>query len=314
MNNPENDKWLDKALSKTIGSEKLKPNFEQWKQNHPHAVETLTSRAVDTTVSKRPLKIRKFIMKNRITKFAAVVIIIMAALLSIILWDKSISSAYAIEQTIKANHGIRFLHIKNYTAGQDEPREGWLEFDQDGNVVKMRAQMPSWLFPTKGDGPLVIVWDKNNENVEQVWNKGKNILTINKADDSSKEQLAAFSKEVDPKEAVKHIQELESQGKVSIEIEEPDGTTEPIIITATYLLESSKPGSRRVFAIDHRSKLVDKIELYQLTNNEYEYKGVIELHDYNQTIDDKMFDLEKEVPPGTIRHDQTGNNSIIPHQ
>jgi len=60
--------------------------------------------------------------------------------------------------------------------------------------------------------------------------------------------------------------------------------------------------------------LLITIELYQLTNNEYEYKGVIELHDYNQTIDDKIFDLEKEVPPGTIRHDQTGNNAIIPHQ
>ncbi len=251
--------------------------------------------------------LRRIIMKSKITKFAAAAIIIMVITLTINLWDKSIPSAYALEQTIKANQGIRYLHIKNYTANQEEPREGWLEFDQNGNVVKLRAQMPAWLFPTKGDGPLVIVWDKNNENVEQVWSKGKNILGINKADESSREQLTAFLKEVDPKEAVKHIQELESQGKVKIEIKESDDTTEPIIITATYLLESSKPGSRRVFVIDHMSKLVDRIDLYQLTNNEYEYKGTIELHDYNQTIDDKMFDLEKEVPPGTIRRDQNGN-------
>jgi len=44
MKRPENNKWLDDALSKVIGSEKSEPNFEKWKQEHPQAVEMLTSR------------------------------------------------------------------------------------------------------------------------------------------------------------------------------------------------------------------------------------------------------------------------------
>ena len=78
MNNPENNKWIDKILGETIGSEKPKPDFEQWKEKHPKAVEILTSRASDIAVSKRPLNIREIIMKNPITKLAAAAMIIIA--------------------------------------------------------------------------------------------------------------------------------------------------------------------------------------------------------------------------------------------
>ena len=39
MKRPENDKWLDDVLSETIGLEKPKADFEQWKQQHPDAVD-----------------------------------------------------------------------------------------------------------------------------------------------------------------------------------------------------------------------------------------------------------------------------------
>jgi len=38
MKRPENDQWLDKALSETIGSTETRTDFEQWKQDHPQAV------------------------------------------------------------------------------------------------------------------------------------------------------------------------------------------------------------------------------------------------------------------------------------
>ena len=44
MKRPENDKWLDGALKETIGPERPRADFEQWKQKHPEAVEMLTSR------------------------------------------------------------------------------------------------------------------------------------------------------------------------------------------------------------------------------------------------------------------------------
>ena len=77
MKRPENDKWLDDALSETIGSEKPWTDFKEWKQNHPEAVEMLTSRVNrQISASKHPLSIRRIIMKNQITKYAAVIALI----------------------------------------------------------------------------------------------------------------------------------------------------------------------------------------------------------------------------------------------
>ena len=45
MERPENNKWIDEALTETIGSEKPRTDFEQWKQQHPEAVKMFTSRA-----------------------------------------------------------------------------------------------------------------------------------------------------------------------------------------------------------------------------------------------------------------------------
>jgi len=78
MNHPENDKWLDDALAETIGSEKTKPNFDKWKQEHPEAVKMLTSRAVrEAPASPGPPMIRRIIMKSPIAKLATAAVIIL---------------------------------------------------------------------------------------------------------------------------------------------------------------------------------------------------------------------------------------------
>lgn len=77
MKTPENDKWLDDALAEVIGSEKSGTDFEEWKQRHPETVEMLTSRAdKEASASPSPLSIRKIIMKNSITKLAAVIAVV----------------------------------------------------------------------------------------------------------------------------------------------------------------------------------------------------------------------------------------------
>jgi hypothetical protein len=80
MKRPENDKWLDEALAKAIVSEESKPNFEEWKQKHPEAVEMLTSRVSrQTSVTQHPLKILRIIIKNPITKIAAMLAVVIVA-------------------------------------------------------------------------------------------------------------------------------------------------------------------------------------------------------------------------------------------
>lgn len=83
MKRPENNKWLDDALSEAIGAEKSRTDFEKWKQKHPEAVEMFTSRTGrQTSASKRPLDIRRIIMKSPITKLAAAAVIIIAVVIS----------------------------------------------------------------------------------------------------------------------------------------------------------------------------------------------------------------------------------------
>jgi outer membrane lipoprotein-sorting protein len=80
----ENENWLDEALTEAIGSKKSKPDFEKWKQNHPEAVEMLTSRVGRASSAyKRPLNIRNIIMKSPITKLAAAAVIIIAVIVGI---------------------------------------------------------------------------------------------------------------------------------------------------------------------------------------------------------------------------------------
>ena len=84
MERPENNKWLDEALTETIGSEKPRTDFEQWKQQHPDAVNMLTSRAgKEASVSPPRFKTRRIIMTSTITKLAAAAAIIIAILIGI---------------------------------------------------------------------------------------------------------------------------------------------------------------------------------------------------------------------------------------
>jgi len=84
MKRPENNKWLDDALSEAIGSEKSRTDFQAWKQKHPEAVEMLTSRAdKEASASPSPLSIRKMIMKSPITKLAAAALVVIAAAVGI---------------------------------------------------------------------------------------------------------------------------------------------------------------------------------------------------------------------------------------
>lgn len=105
MKRPENDQWLDEALNETIGSKETRTDFDQWKQQHPQAVNMLTSRAGrKPSALHRPLMTRRIIMKSPITKLAAAAVIGIAILVSIPFFSNSSSVILAdvltrIEQT-----------------------------------------------------------------------------------------------------------------------------------------------------------------------------------------------------------------------
>ena len=234
--------------------------------------------------------LRRTIMRSPITKLAAAAAVVVAAVLFIGLWEKSAPSVYALEQTLEANRAVRCLHIRNFTTGQADPREGWIEFDADGQAARMRAHMPDWASPV--DGAKVLVW---KDGTVQVWTKRQNSLTIAKTE-GQQEQLKATLQEIDPRLVFARIAELKEQGKVETTIEEPADRTQPITMTVTYLSGSDNPGRRKVLSIDPATKLVSHIEVYQLRESQYAREGWIELQEYNQPIDPRMFDLPNEAP------------------
>jgi len=112
MKRPENNKWLDDALSEAIGSEKSGTDFEQWKLKHPEAVEMLTARAArGPSASKSPLSIRKIIMKSPITKLAAAAVIIIACFTGLFLW-KSTGSGIALADVLARIEQVKAYRYK----------------------------------------------------------------------------------------------------------------------------------------------------------------------------------------------------------
>jgi len=119
MNHPENDKWLDEALSETIGSKKPGTDFEEWKQRYPEAVEMLTSRArlKDSTIN-RPHSIRIMITKSPITKLAAAAVIIIMLLVGLNQFGGSIDGASVAwgEVAEKVDEALTYICRVNFSA------------------------------------------------------------------------------------------------------------------------------------------------------------------------------------------------------
>ena len=241
-------------------------------------------------------------MKSRITKFAAVAVIIIAVVLSITFLDSTVTPAYAIEQSIEANHSVRYIHIKSFNASHEKPKEYWVQCNEFGKLENARWCIPEWDAPK--DGAKVVVWKDDRI---QLWFKGtqeKKAALVTYQAENSPEWLYSYAQQSSPGLLVEQLYEQQEKGQVTIEIDEPSDKGEPIIVTATYLPESSKAGRREVLFIDQATKLVNTIEFYKFADGQYEFQGVREYYDYNVPISPKMFNLDSEVPSNIKRIDE----------
>ena len=245
---------------------------------------------------------RRTIMKSPITKLAAAGVIIVGVVLSVTIWDKTTPAAYALEQTIQASHSVRYLHIKGFKKGMEEPKEFWLEFDKQGGIKNIRAHMPEWESPS--DGAKVVIWQQGKA---KIWFKKKKTLWTIK-DKRFADKMSAAVYLFDPKLARQRFFEMEKLGLVKIEIEEPSKKTEPIIVTATYSPECKGFGilaDRTVLFVDQATKLVTSLESYCLSEGgEYELMDWIEFYDYNLRIDPAVFVMD-DLPSDVIQIDKT---------
>ncbi len=290
MNHPENGKWLDKALSETIGSEKSGADFEEWKQKHPQAVEMLTARAdKGASASPSPLSIRKLIMKSPITKLAAAAAIIIAVTLSINLWDKSTPSAYAFEQTVEAMKGKQSFHIQTYWQKRRKD-EYWAEFDEEGKLIRFRQE--------EGMGPrdtIVTLWENSirSHYYPPPWS-----IHLKSRVENTSGGLEGLE-EFDPETIVQEIDALVADGKAVIEVQDPP----PYVHLKTiHVTRTDGKALKQVLVVNPDTKFVVRVDNYWgEEGEEVSHKG-IEVLEYNEAMDPRLFDPAPSE--GTLTIDQ----------
>ncbi len=249
------------------------------------------------------LRIRRLIMKSPITKLAIAAAVIVVAAVSLQFLGGG-PAAYALEQTINANHSVRYLHIKIPNAQpENEPKELWIACDENGQVQSVRFQSPEWASPE--DGAKWVVW---NQGIAKIWFKRKNSFLICR-DETVQKWILDLVRSSDPRYAVERLSEQEKQGKLTLDIQQPSDKSQPIIITATYVSDGKSSGRQAVFHVDQATKLVTIIEYYrQGSDGQLTFTARQENYDYNVPIASEMFVLDDEVPAGATRVDQVSQD------
>ena len=114
--------------------EKEKSLLMQFSQQINAGMDTRSERAIKALSSLKDYRkensIWRIIMHKKIIKFAAAAVIIFAVLLAVSLLDKSITPAYAVEQTIDAIQKVRTVYMTGefYMQGRFEC---WMKYDGD---------------------------------------------------------------------------------------------------------------------------------------------------------------------------------------
>jgi len=83
------------------------------------------------------------IVRNPVVKLTSVAAVIAVAVLSVALWDRFSSRAYAIEQTVEALQSVRFLHVTERDDTGQITDERWIEIGEDGYQARYRQQNPA---------------------------------------------------------------------------------------------------------------------------------------------------------------------------
>jgi hypothetical protein len=230
----------------------------------------------------------RIIMRSKSAKLAAAAVITIALYVLLQIPGGLSSTAYGLQDTIEAYNSIRWLHIHESRATPRERRtELWLGCDEQGNVTKMRYQSDN-----AGDsvGPLILAGGSDSS---EAWLAKHNVHLVGYGDVSI--MLGFDVSELDPKLLIEKLMEEQDRDEALVHIDEPVEETEPITITVTYPQGSRSEDWKKVFRIDQATKLVVRIDKYELRNQEFQHIKTLEFFDYNQPIDQAMFALAGDV-------------------
>lgn len=235
------------------------------------------------------------IMKSKMAKLTVAA----AAIVALYILVQMPGAAYALQDTIDAYNSIRWVRIS--VSDEAPPETGtsqaWLGCDEQGNVTKIRFQSDN-----VGDsvGGLTITGDSGQS---QAWLPDHNLHLTGYGDVSI--LLSYDVSKLDPGFLTEKLLEQEGQGEVVVDISEPEDKREPIAVTVTYPQGSRSENWKKVFYIDQATKLVIRIDKFELKDQEFQHVKTFEFFDYNQEIDQKMFTLDGDVPSDAIVADMS---------
>jgi len=112
---------------------------------------------------------RRILLDSRWTKVGAAVAAAVAVAVGLLLLPNGGGTvAYALEQTLVANEGVRSVHL----AFESPKQQGqvWAEFDGSGKPLRIGA-----VFDRSENGPAAIVW---RDGVGEVWHKATKMLFV----------------------------------------------------------------------------------------------------------------------------------------
>lgn len=241
------------------------------------------------------INIGRIIMKTKITKFATAAVVILIALLSITFLDKAVTPAWAIEQSIKAQHSVRSIFVKGFQSkgnmGRGESFDFWIKYDSKGKVSHFRMDSPK-----SADGAKIVVL---NDGIAKVWMPDKNTLMLFKGEGMTK-GLEKLASDFDPKQTLQRLYDLQKKlDETELTTLEPEKDGDPVIFE---VVNNADTNYFRYF-FDAETKLLIQFEKYRLVDENYELDEKFEFFRYNQFIDDSLFELD-DMPDDALIIDQ----------
>jgi hypothetical protein len=221
-------------------------------------------------------------MKSPITKLAATTVIIITVLFLITFFDKTVTPAYALEQTIEANHAIKTIHLRIFWGAEsienNEFSDYWIKYNDAGKLSSLRCNEHD------KDGVKYTVW---NEGVSKTWIPENNVVIINRLNNTDKE-WKDFAKDLDPQLFLQWLyDESKEKEEIELTIDEPAEDSNSIYVKATH----SVLKERLELVVYRKTKLIKKFSHYHLREHGDELNAQVEYLAYNQPIDPSMFEL-----------------------
>ncbi|MBL7153022.1 MAG: hypothetical protein ISS79_04850 [Phycisphaerae bacterium] len=233
-------------------------------------------------------------MRSPLTKLASAVIII-AVLLSITFFYKAATPAYALEQTIKANHTIETIHLRISKGRENiEFVDCWAKYDEAGLVSNFRQNFYEDV-REDDDNLSFSVW---NNGVVKTWLPLKKVVIVIRFN-NVETYWQDFANDFDPRLILHRLYDSQKAGAIELKIDEPTEGGESIHVEAINLADKT----RVELVVDPETKLVKRLSEYSLEKDDDGLEMRIDFLAYNQPIDPSVFTLSG-IPDDALVYDQ----------